>query len=249
VLVPSAACASGTAAIGLALDLVRDERAEVVLCGGFDGLTDFVAQGFASLQALDRRGPARPFDHDRAGLSLGEGAAFLVVESDRHAARRGGRGRARLRGFGLSGDAVHMTGPDREGRGAARAITDALTSADVAGRAVDFVSAHGTGTAYNDAMEARAFTAAGVALAPVHGLKGAIGHSLGAAGAFEAILCVRALERGRLPPTTGLVEVDPDLGLDVVREERRGRFQIALSTSSGFGGINAAIVLERVGGA
>ncbi|HJZ84210.1 MAG TPA: beta-ketoacyl synthase N-terminal-like domain-containing protein [Polyangia bacterium] len=243
-LVPSVACASGTAAVGMALDLVRSERAQVVLCGGTDVLTEFVAHGFAALQALDPNGPARPFDRSRAGLSLGEGAAFLVLEGAAHAARR--RPRARLVGAGLAGDAVHMTAPDREGRGAARAIRAALADAGLPPSAVDFVSAHGTGTSFNDAMEARALQAAGVAHAPVHGLKGALGHTLGAAGAFEALLCVRVLETGLIPPTAGLSELDPSIALDVVaRAPRCAAVRVALSTSSGFGGMNAAVVLSH----
>jgi 3-oxoacyl-[acyl-carrier-protein] synthase II len=236
-LVPSVACASGTAAIGLGLDLIRSGRAPAVLCGGADRLTDFIVRGFASLRALDPDGPARPFDRCRAGLSLGEGAAFLVLEP-------GGRPLARVAGFGMAADAVHMTAPDREGRGAARAIAAALADAGLEARAVELVSAHGTGTPFNDAMEARALARAGVAHAPVQGIKGAIGHTLGAAGAIEAILCVRALESGLVPPTVGLEEPDPALELDVVHGQPRAvQPRVALSTSSGFGGMNAAVLL------
>lgn len=240
-LVPSVACASGTAAMGLALDLVRSGRAEAALCGGADVLTDFVARGFASLQAIDLRAPCRPFDRDRGGLSLGEGAAFLVVEPAANARRV----RAELRGAGLAGDAVHMTAPDREGGGAARAMTAALADAGVSPTEIQFVSAHGTGTVFNDAMEARALCRAGLAHAAVHGVKGAIGHTLAAAGAFEALLCMRALESGELPPTTGLCVRDPAIDLDVIARPRRAAIRAALSTSSGFGGMNAAIVLTR----
>src|SRR5262249_587365 len=133
-LVPSVACASGTAAIGLALDLVRSGRAEAALCGGTDVLTDFVARGFRAPQAVDVRGPCRPFDRDRAGLSLGEGAAFLVVQ------RNARRVRAILRGAGLTGDAVHMTAPDREGGGAARAMSAALADAALSASEIQLVS-------------------------------------------------------------------------------------------------------------
>jgi 3-oxoacyl-[acyl-carrier-protein] synthase II len=239
VVVPSVACASGTAAIGLALDLVRSGRADAALCGGADVLTDFVARGFGALQAVDTRGPCRPFDRERAGLSLGEGAAFLVVQ------RNARRARAILRGAGLAGDAVHMTAPDREGGGAARAMSAALADGAMAPSDIEFVSAHGTGTAFNDAMESRALVRAGLSHAAVHGVKGAIGHTLAAAGAFEALLCVRVLETGELPPTTGMREKDPAIELDVIAQPRRNRVRAALSTSSGFGGMNASILLTK----
>jgi 3-oxoacyl-(acyl-carrier-protein) synthase len=242
IVVPQAACASGTAALQVALDLLRTGRAEVVLVGGADGWSDFVARGFAALGALDERGPARPFDRDRAGMSLGEGAAFLLLE---HPDRRPDRVLARLAGAGLSGDGLHLTAPDPEGRGLARAIAAALADAHVPGRAVDFVSAHGTGTRMNDAMEARALAAAGLSHAPVHGLKGSLGHTLGAAGVFEALLCVRVLASGRIPPTTGLRERDPEIELDVVTAARAAPVRVAVSTSAGFGGANAAAVLCR----
>jgi 3-oxoacyl-[acyl-carrier-protein] synthase II len=244
VVVPAAACASGTAALGVALDLVRSERAEVVLCGGADVLSDFVARGFQSLAAMDPAGPARPFDRHRAGMSLGEGAALLVVQPAATARRSP---RAELRGFGLTGDGVHRTAPDREGKGLARAIDAALRDAGLPAAAVEMISAHGTGTMFNDAMEGQGFVRAGVAHAPVHGVKGAIGHALGAAGALEAVLCVRALETGRLPATCGLAERDPAIALDVTTEARPLRAQVALSTSSGFGGVNAALLLGRPG--
>jgi 3-oxoacyl-(acyl-carrier-protein) synthase len=236
-IVPSVACASGSAAIGMALDLLRSGRADAAICGGADVLTDFVVRGFGALQAIDVRGPCRPFDRDRAGLSLGEGAAFLVVQ-------RTGRTRAHLRGAGMAGDAVHMTAPDREGGGAARAMLAAIADAGLSPADIDFVSAHGTGTVFNDAMEHKALVRAGIG-APVHGVKGAIGHTLAAAGAFEAILCVRALETGELPPTTGMAHRDPSIELDIVAERRHLPIRAALSTSSGFGGMNASIVFTK----
>jgi 3-oxoacyl-[acyl-carrier-protein] synthase II len=243
------ACASGNAALGAALDLVRQGSAEVVLAGGVDALNDFVVGGFATLKALDPE-PCRPFDRTRRGLNLGEGACFLIVEAEAHARARGARIRAFLDGFGLSADAVHMTGPDREGRGAARAMLAALSDAGRRPEEVDFVSAHGTATIFNDLMEAKALGAVlgpRAASTPVNSIKSALGHTLGAAGALEALLCVRALETGLLPPTPGLVELDPEIALDVVRDRPRAAcFGTALSTSSGFGGANAALVLAKV---
>jgi 3-oxoacyl-(acyl-carrier-protein) synthase len=240
------ACASGTQAVALAADWIRTGRADVVLAGGTDLLCRFVVSGFNALRATAP--VARPFDRDRQGLVLGEGAAVLVVEDEAHAARRSVPARARVLGAGCAGDGVHMTAPDREGGGVVRAIGAALRQAGLRPSAVDFVSAHGTGTVFNDAMEARAlarvFGARGV---PVNGIKGAIGHTLGAAGAFEAVLCVEAFERGIIPPTAGLREIDPACaGLDLVRDEPRRRdVRVAVSTSSGFAGANAALVLGR----
>jgi len=248
-LVPSIACASGTAAVGLGLDLIRSRRCDTVLAGGVDALSDFVFAGFQCLRALDRA-PSRPFDQDRKGLSLGEGAAFLVLESEEAALARAARPRAEVAGFGLACDANHMTGPDRDGAGAARAMRAALDDAGIPPSEVAFVSAHGTGTQFNDAMEAQALaTLLGpehAARVPVNSIKSAIGHTLGAAGAFEAILCVLAIGEGLIPPTANLRRLDPEIHLDVVRGRPREQpVPIALSTTSGFAGANAAIVLRR----
>jgi 3-oxoacyl-[acyl-carrier-protein] synthase II len=240
------ACASGTEAVALAADWVRAGRADVVLAGGSDLLCRFVVAGFNCLRATAE--VARPFDRQRRGLVLGEGAAVIVVEDAAHAARRGARVRARVLGTGAAADAVHMTAPDRDGGGVMRAVLAALADAELMPSAVDFVSAHGTGTPFNDVMEARALVQVfGECATPVNSIKGAIGHTLGAAGAFEAALCVEVLARGLIPPTAGLREIDPACaGLDLVRgKARRGDVRVALSTSSGFAGANAALVLGR----
>jgi 3-oxoacyl-(acyl-carrier-protein) synthase len=223
---------------------IRAGRADVVLAGGTDLLCRFVVAGFNSLRATSD--VARPFDRDRKGLVLGEGAAVLVLESAEHAAGRGARIRARVAGTGAAADAVHMTAPDREGAGAARAIRAALDDAGVMPADVGFVSAHGTGTPYNDAMEAAALTRVfGAGRVPANSIKGAIGHTLGAAGAIEAVLCVRVLEAGLVPPTVGLETIDPACAtVDLVQgAARRVAARTVVSTSSGFAGANAAIVL------
>ena len=238
------ACASGTHALALAAAWVRTGRAEVVLAGGADLLCRFVVAGFNALKATAE--VARPFDAGRRGLVLGEGAAVLVVEAAEHARRRGARVRARLAGVGAAADATHMTAPDREGAGAARAIAAALADAGLAPGAVDFVSAHGTGTLYNDAMEAAALCRLfGPGAVPVNSIKGALGHTLGAAGALEAVMCVGAIDTGVVPPTAGLETVDPACAdLDLVQgTSRQCPVRVAVSTSSGFAGANAAIVL------
>jgi 3-oxoacyl-[acyl-carrier-protein] synthase II len=244
--IASVACTSSNVAMGNALDLLRRGEVRRVLAGGADALSDFVVSGFATLKALDPE-PSRPFDRTRRGLNLGEGAAFLVLEREADALARGARVRATLLGYGLSADAVHMTGPDKEGRGAARAMIAALAEAGVRPADLDFVSAHGTGTIFNDLMEDKALRLAlgeHARTRPLHSIKSALGHTLGAAGALEAAVCVRAIESGMAPATVGHHERDPEIDLDVVvGGPRRIAIRTALSTSSGFGGTNAAIVL------
>ncbi|MFN8641031.1 MAG: beta-ketoacyl synthase N-terminal-like domain-containing protein [Candidatus Binatia bacterium] len=248
-LSPSIACASGTHAVGLARELIALDRADVVVAGGAEALCEFVVAGFACLRATTTSA-VRPFDARRDGLALGEGAALVVVESAAHATRRGAPAAIEVAGHGLSADAVHMTAPARDGAGAARAMRAALADAGLAPDDVDVVSAHGTATVFNDAMEMAAIPAAlgGAATrVPVSGIKGAIGHTLAAAGAFEAVLCARILRDGVVPPTTGCDELDPACGLDVVRGAPRAlTARVALSTSSAFAGNNAAIVLRRL---
>ena len=246
-VVPSVACASGNVALGAALELLRRGRCDVVLAGGADALHDFVLAGFGALKAADVA-PCRPFDRNRRGLNLGEAAAFVVLESEEHARARGARIRAFLDGCGVSADAVHMTGPDREGRGAARAMQAALADAGCTAADVGYVSAHGTATPFNDLMEAKALAlvlGARASSTPLNSIKSALGHTLGAAAALEAVACVRTLETGWVPPTPGCEELDPEIALDVVRgAARQVRPRVALSTASGFGGTNAAVVLS-----
>jgi 3-oxoacyl-[acyl-carrier-protein] synthase II len=244
VVTPQLACASSTHAIALAAAWVRSGQADVVLAGGADLLCRFVLAGFNCLRATAEE--ARPFDAARRGLVLGEGAGIVVVESDAHARRRGARAQARITGVGAAADATHMTAPDREGGGAARAMSAALSDARRPAADVDFVSAHGTGTIYNDAMEAVAIGGVfGPRAVPVNSIKGAIGHTLGAAGALEVVMCVDVLQSGLIPPTAGLREIDPACAqLDVVHgASRRAAMRVVLSTSSGFAGANAALVL------
>jgi len=249
VVSPSIACASGTHAVGLALELVQCDHADVVVAGGAEVLCHFVVAGFNSLRATTPDA-VRPFDARRNGLALGEGAAMLVIESAAHALGRGIAADIELAGTGLSSDAVHMTAPARDGAGAARAMRAALRDAGVAAHQIDFISAHGTGTVYNDAMEMAAIGAVfgeAAGRVPVNSVKGAIGHTLGAAGAFEAIMCACVLRHGLVPPTAGCEQLDPLCGLDVVHgAARRHPVRTALSTSSAFAGNNAAIVLRRV---
>jgi 3-oxoacyl-[acyl-carrier-protein] synthase II len=239
---PSMACASGTAAIGIAAQWIRAGLCDAAVAGGVDALSELVIRGFASLKALDPERP-RPFDRNRAGLSLGEGAGLVLLRAGRH------RGAPEVMGQGFSSDAHHMTGPDPTGGGVARAVKAALTSGGVPPERVGFVSAHGTGTVFNDLMEGKALAQVfghRLSALPVNSVKGAIGHTLGAAGALEAILCGQILRRGQVPPTANLVHLDPEIPLDVVHgAPRPGTYHTVVSTSSGFGGINAALVLQQ----
>ena len=248
VVSPSIACASGTHAVGLAQELIRCGQADAFVVGGAETVCAFVVSGFNCLRATTPS-TVRPFDARRDGLLVGEGAAILIVEESGHAAARGARTDVEVAGTGLAGDAVHMTAPARDGAGAARAMRAALADAGCAPHAIEFISAHGTGTVYNDAMEIAAITAVFGEAAPripVNYIKGAIGHTLGAAGSFEAIMCVKALREGLIPPTAGCEVIDPACPLDVVRQTaRRVPLHTVLSTSSAFAGNNAAIVLAK----
>lgn len=246
----SVACASGSAAIGLGAEWIRDSRADRVLAGGADALSPFVFSGFDALRALSPT-VARPFDAARDGLTLGEGAAFLLLEDEEIANRRGARILARVAGYGSGSDAHHMTRPDPSGGGLVRAIETALRAASRLPSEVGFVSAHGTGTTFNDAMEEAALAhvlGSKARMVPVNGIKGAIGHTLGAAGALEAILSVLVLNEQLVPPTAGHVASRPDSPLAIVTGvpfSPDRPIAVALSTSSAFGGINTALVLER----
>jgi len=240
---PSMACASGTAAIGLAMDWLREGRCDAVVAGGVDALSELVHTGFQRLRALDPALP-RPFDARRAGLALGEGAGLVLLEADVDDG-------IQLAGRGLSADANHLTGPDPTGFGVVRAIRDALADAQRGEAEVDFVNAHGTATVFNDLMESRAllqiFGEPRAWSVPVNSIKGAIGHTMGAAGAVEAVLCSLVLREQVVPPTVGLEQQDPEIPLDVVQSRpRAGSFRTVVSTSSGFGGVNAALVFTAI---
>lgn len=248
VVSPSIACASGTQAVGQALEFIRLGYGDVFLVGGVETLCAFVVNGFNCLRATTPD-TVRPFDARRSGLLLGEGAAILIVEEREHARARGARIDVEVMGNGLAGDATHMTAPARDGAGAARAMRMALADAGLTPADVGFVSAHGTGTVYNDAMEIaairRVFGACATRI-PVNSIKAAIGHTLAAAGAFEAIMCAHILRTGMIPATLNCEQLDPACTFDLVRAvARRGEVRVALSTSSAFAGNNAAIVLRQ----
>jgi 3-oxoacyl-[acyl-carrier-protein] synthase II len=242
------ACASGASAILIGADLIRSGQADVALAGGVDTLARMIVSGFHSLRVVSKE-PCRPFDRDRCGLSLGEGAGMLVLETESGAERRGVGVLAVLLGGAQSSDAHHLTAPAPDGAGAARAMRAALARSNVPPEAVDHVNAHGTGTILNDAAEAAAIVSVlegRTACCPVTSVKGSIGHTLGAAGAIEAIVAVKTLRTGIIPPTVGFREPDPAFGLEIVRDRaRREDVRVVLSNSFGFGGSNAVLCLGR----
>ena len=237
------ACASATLAIGIGCRSLDAEDAELVIAGGYDALSPFVASGFEALGALTHGAP-NPFRVERDGMALGEGAALLALVRYDRARARGLRASGHVLGFGASSDAVHLTAPDREGSGVLQAASRALEDAGLDVDAVDLVSAHATSTPYNDAAEARALTRLfpGRRL-PVHAFKAQIGHTLGAAGALETLAALDALQRGLVPASAGHGAVEHDGELEFARVNTPRPLRAALKLSSAFGGLNAALVL------
>ncbi len=252
----SSACASGAHALGCALRMIQHGEADAVLAGGSEAsLTPLARAAFGALDALSGSGVSRPFDVDRDGFVMAEGAAVLVLESRASALERDARILGTLRGYGASSDAHHLTAPRADGEGQAGAMLAALADAEVAGADIDYVNAHGTSTPLNDRAETLAIKHAlgeRAGSVPVSSTKSAIGHLLGAAGAVEAVATLLALRDRIVPPTLGLVEPEEGLDLDYVpgaaRPLRRVRERapLALSNSFGFGGHNAVLCLEGV---
>jgi 3-oxoacyl-[acyl-carrier-protein] synthase II len=238
------ACSSGANAILLAAAWIRAGLSSCVVAGGADGLCRLTYTGFGALAALDPN-PCRPFDRARAGLNLGEGAAFLVLEPDSAVRARGGSPVVELRGWAVGAEAHHITNPEREGRTAARIMRKALDAAALLPADVDYINAHGTATPLNDPMEAAALhecLGAEVERIAVSSSKGQIGHTLGAAGAIEAAITAMAVSRGAIPPTIGLSDIDPDCRLVHVLQARAQPIRAAMSNSFGFGGTDTVLV-------
>lgn len=247
-LTTSTACASGATAIGVARDLLRSGACDIALAGGTDcARVPMGSATFHRMQALSRRrhdpaGASRPFDADRDGFVLSEGAAVLVLERPDSARARGARVRGLLSGYGASSDGYHATRPDPDGSGARRALVAALSDAGAGVSDVHHVNAHGTSTPLNDRVEADVLRGVFRSAPPVTSLKGAIGHSLGAAGAVDAACTVLSLERQLIPPTANLGRLDDGMDLDVVTKvPRRHRMEGAISNAFGFGGQNAVL--------
>ncbi|MCL2601223.1 MAG: beta-ketoacyl-ACP synthase II [Treponema sp.] len=250
------ACASGTDALGQALDLIRAGRCDVVVAGGTEAcVIPFAIGGFQMLKALStKRGDtpeqaSRPFDADRDGFVLGEGAGVLVLESEEHAKKRGARIIAEFAGYGASADAHHITAPDPSGSGGCAAIKQAIADADMKPEDVQYYNAHGTSTEINDPTETKMIKLAFGDYAKklkVSSTKSMTGHCIAAAGALEAIACILAIRDGFFPPTINLDNPDPECDLDYVPNKAQyGTINAAISMSLGFGGHNGAVAFKK----
>jgi 3-oxoacyl-(acyl-carrier-protein) synthase len=241
----SVACASGAMAIALAANMLLDETVPIILAGGSDPLCAFTLSGFNSLQALDPN-PCSPFDQNRNGVNLGEGAAVVVLETLAGATARNANVLAVLRGWAMTNDAFHTTAPDKEGSGLADCIKLSMEMAGVSGDDIGYVNAHGTGTPLNDIAEAKAYETAFRGRhhpIPVSSTKSYFGHCLGAAGALEAAITIMAVRSGTLLPTLRLTDPIESPGVDWLRGEvRRQPLPLAMSVSSGFGGSNTVLI-------
>ncbi len=249
------ACATGNHAIGDALRILQHGDADVMIAGGTEAvICPMAVGGFCSMRALSTRNDeperaSRPFDRDRDGFVMGEGCGLLVLETEEHARKRGAKPLAELAGFGMSADAWHMSAPEPSGDGMKRVMRAALADAGLSAADVDYVNAHGTSTPAGDVVEARAIRevfGADADRVMVSSTKSMVGHLLGAAGGFEAVVTVLSLARGLVHPTVNVENQDPEVRLDVVRDgAREVPLRAALSNSFGFGGTNACLVFRR----
>jgi len=251
------ACASSAHAIGDALRLIQRGDADVMITGGAEaGICELSLAGFSSMRALSARNDepqkaSRPFDADRDGFVLGDGAACLVLEEYEHARRRGARIYSEIAGFGMSCDAFHITAPSEDGSGAAKAMLNAMNDASVSPEDVGYINAHGTSTPLNDKVETKAIKLAmGQDRAKkvfISSSKSMTGHLLGAAGSLESVVCSMVLYKGVVPPTINYEKPDPDCDLDYVPNcARNADIKVCLNNSLGFGGHNACVVLRKI---
>jgi len=241
----SASCASSTIAVAHGAGLIESGRAEAVLVCCGDLITEYAFSGFSALKALSPF-PCRPFDIDRKGLSLGEGAAALLLMNATRARRENRNQLGTVLGWGISNDATHITAPAKSGRGLVQAVDQALRSAKRIPEEITAISAHGTGTVYNDLMELTAFRQVfGERKVPIYSVKGAIGHTLGAAGGIEIILGLKSLATRMVPPTVGFSNPEKGAEGQVSPWLQAVSGDYLLTTNSGFGGVNAALVLGK----
>ncbi len=249
------ACAAGTHAIGQAFKEIQRGAADVMFCGGTEAvITELALAGFSSLKALSTRNDdpehaSRPFDRDRDGFIIGEGSGMFILESLEHAEKRGANIRGEICGFGVTGDAYHMTAPPADGEGGARCMEEALSDAQMNPEDIDYINAHGTSTPLNDSCETKAIKQVFGEYAykiPVSSTKSMTGHLLGGAGGIEAVFCIKALEDGVIPPTTNYENPDPECDLDYVPNEARSMdIDTVMSNSFGFGGTNGVLIFKR----
>lgn len=244
----SNACASGANAIGHAYHMIRGGRKSLAIAGGYDALCQLVFAGFDSLQALAESGIPRPFDADRDGLALGEGAAMFVLESEESMLARGATPIAEICGYGMSTDLHHLTQPHPDGTAAVRSMSAACKQAGMEPQEIHYINSHGTGTPLNDIAEANAISqwagedAKNIA---VSSTKSAMGHLLGGAGAIESGICLLALKHQQLPASLNIRKADPACRFDLVREPRAASLDVALTNSFGFGGSNASLIFRN----
>ncbi len=241
----NSACASSTIAVAKGASLIQAGMADSVLICCMDAMTEFVFSGFSILGAMSDA-PARPFDKNRNGLTLGEGAAAILLMSEKKARTQGLSPLCRITGWGIANDASHLTAPDKNGYGLKLSIAKACEKAGISTKDISAVSTHGTGTVYNDAMEIKALHAMfNPDKVIANSIKGAIGHCLGAAGGIEIALCTKLLQEEMMPGTIGFL--DPDKGAEkiICPEARPLKGDCILTTNSGFGGTNAAVILKK----
>ncbi len=244
-IIVSAACTSSSSAIAQAGAMIRSKERDCVLIVACDIVSEFVFAGFSSLMALDKD-TAQPFDKNRSGLSLGEAAGFILVMNKGRAIREKRPVVGEIAGWGLTNDANHMTGPSRDGSGLALAMRKAMQSADISKDTVGCIAAHGTGTIYNDAMEIKAFKSVFTSEAvPTYSIKGAIGHTMGAAGLVEVIIALRSLKEKLVPPTVNLRAADDEAEGWVSNEQCAFDSPVTISINAGFGGVNSALILKK----
>lgn len=249
------ACGTGCHSIGEAFWMIKRDDADVMIAGGSEAcIVKIGVAGFCSMKAMSQRNDdplhaSRPFDMDRDGFVMSEGAGVMVIEELEHARKRGANIIAEIVGYGATGDAYHITSPDPEGMGAARAMKIALAHAKINPEQVDYINAHGTSTPLNDKFETKAIKAAlgdHARKVSISSTKGTTGHSLGAAGGFESIACVKAIQTGIIPPTINYQTPDPDCDLDYTPNVAKEKsVKIAVNTNLGFGGHNGVLVFKR----
>lgn len=242
----NSACASSSIAVAKGASLIRMGHAECVAVFSLDIVSDFTFSGFSALQAMSPE-PAMPFDRNRTGLTLGEGAAVIIMMSEDRMKQVKAEPLAKVSGWGIAGDATHITAPARDARGLKLAISGALEKAGITPERIAAISAHGTGTVYNDLMELTAFASFFSDKVPVNSIKGAIGHTLGAAGGIEVALCVKMLKEQKIPGTVGFSEPEKGGEKRVSPNTKTFDGRCVLTTNSGFGGTNAALVIEKAG--
>ena len=238
-VVISNACISGLQAIQYACFSLSQKKYKYVVVSGADMVSDFVLAGFSSFQALSPF-PCTPFDKNRAGLSLGEGAGSLLLSNEALS-----RESIEIASIASSNDANHLSGPSRTGEGLSNAIHNALHLSRSTGEDIDLISSHGTATMYNDEMESLAFQTSGLLASPVYSTKGNLGHTLGAAGIIETIILGACMKNSQLLPSWGYKEQGTSVNLNIIKESKKATIRKALKTASGFGGGNTALVLKK----